>query len=428
MHQIIINGNSEDECRNLLAEAKSKYCLRSSYCRDQNWKWKKDAEKNYLEIPDVSKSVNGIPWNSGKEEVMTSASLALIIDGNSLVYILEKDLESELFDLATSCRVVLCCRVAPLQKAGIVDLIKSRTDDMTLAIGDGANDVSMIQMADVGVGICGQEGRQAVMAADFAMGQFQFLKRLLLVHGHWNYQRVGYLVLYNFYRNAVFVLMLFWYILCTAFSTTSALTDWSSVFYSVIYTSIPTIVVGILDKDLSHRTLLQYPKLYGAGHRQESYNLHLFWITMLDTLWQSLVLFYIPLFTYRESSIDIWSLGSLWTIAVVVLVNIHLAMDIQRWVIITHAAVWGSIVITYACMVVLDSIPVFPNYWTIYHLAKSSAYWLTILLIIIVALLPRFLCKIIHQIFWPSDIQIAREAESQSKRSNFGAKPGQDSS
>ena len=75
----------------------------------------------------------------------------------------------------------------------------------------GANDVSMIQMADVGVGICGQEGRQAVMASDFAMGQFRFLNRLLLVHGHWNYQRMGYLVLYNFYRNAVFVLMLFWY-------------------------------------------------------------------------------------------------------------------------------------------------------------------------------------------------------------------------
>lgn len=69
----------------------------------------------------------------------------------------------------------------------------------------------MIQMADVGVGICGQEGRQAVMASDFAMGQFRFLKRLLLVHGHWNYRRIGYLVLYNFYRNAVFVLMLFWY-------------------------------------------------------------------------------------------------------------------------------------------------------------------------------------------------------------------------
>lgn len=74
----------------------------------------------------------------------------------------------------------------------------------------GANDVSMIQMADVGVGISGQEGRQAVMASDFAMGQFRFLVPLLLVHGHWNYQRMGYMILYNFYRNAVFVLVLFW--------------------------------------------------------------------------------------------------------------------------------------------------------------------------------------------------------------------------
>ncbi|KAG6603532.1 Phospholipid-transporting ATPase 1, partial [Cucurbita argyrosperma subsp. sororia] len=410
MQSIIVNGNSEYDCRKLLADAIEKYGIKSTQGRSQTQKMNCENERH-----DTPKTSGMSDFNEEKEEV-TDKPLALIIDGNSLVYILEKELESELFELATSCNVVLCCRVAPLQKAGIVDLIKSRTDDMTLAIGDGANDVSMIQMADVGVGICGQEGRQAVMASDFAMGQFRFLKRLLLVHGHWNYQRVGYMVLYNFYRNAVFVLMLFWYILCTAFSTTSALTDWSSVFYSVIYTSIPTIFVGILDKDLSHKTLLQYPKLYGAGHRQEAYNLRLFWFTMIDTLWQSLVLFYVPLFIYKESSIDIWSLGSLWTIAVVILVNVHLAMDVQRWVYITHAAVWGSIVITYACMVVLDSIPVFPNYWTIFHLAKSPTYWLSILLIIVVALLPRYLFKVVHQRFWPSDIQIAREAEVLRKR------------
>ncbi|KAI3473084.1 hypothetical protein Pfo_030376 [Paulownia fortunei] len=429
MHQIIVNGNSENECRKLLFDAKAKYRVNSASCCDQITKWKRKAEPDYLEIPPQTKSSNLPQQYAGEEDGPSFGPLALIIDGNSLVYILEKDLETELFDLATSCRVVLCCRVAPLQKAGIVDLIKGRTDDMTLAIGDGANDVSMIQMADVGVGICGQEGRQAVMASDFAMGQFRFLKRLLLVHGHWNYQRIGYLVLYNFYRNAVFVLMLFWYILCTAFSTTSALTDWSSVFYSVIYTSVPTIVVGILDKDLSHNTLLKYPKLYAAGHRQESYNMSLFWITMVDTLWQSLVLFYVPLFTYRESTIDIWSMGSLWTIAVVILVNVHLAMDIQRWVFVTHIAIWGSIIVTYSCMVVLDSIPVFPNYGTIYHLVKSPAYWLSILLITVIGLLPRFIFKVFHQIFWPCDIQIAREAEILRKRRRFyGSKADQVSS
>lgn len=437
MQQIIINGTSEAECRRLLADAKAKYGIKSVGCRSKASNLKMDVESDFLQSICTSTSCNGLVSESEsqilkiangpytlsepteeKVEGPVHTPLALIIDGNSLVYILEKELEPELFDLATSCRVVLCCRVAPLQKAGIVDLIKSRTNDMTLAIGDGANDVSMIQMADVGVGICGQEGRQAVMASDFSMGQFRFLKRLLLVHGHWNYQRMGYLILYNFYRNAVFVLMLFWYILCTGFSATSALTDWSSVFYSLIYTSLPTIVVGILDKDLSHKTLLQYPNLYGAGQRHESYNMRLFWLIMLDTLWQSLVLFYVPVLTYRNSTIDIWSMGSLWTISVVILVNIHLAMDIQCWVLFTHIATWGSIVVTYACMIILDSIPVFPNYGTIYHLAVSRTYWLTILLVVIVALLPRLLLKVIQQRFWPSDIQIAREAEILREPSN----------
>ncbi|GAA0166956.1 primary active transporter [Lithospermum erythrorhizon] len=426
MHQVIINGHSKNECRQLLLNAMIKYGLRSSGCSNRSARLETSEQHN-----DLVDSVSLNPANLSRhheeyETVISGGPLALIIDGNSLVYILEKDLEFELFDLATSCSVVLCCRVAPLQKAGVVDLIKSRTDDMTLAIGDGANDVSMIQMADVGVGICGQEGRQAVMASDFAMGQFRFLKRLLLVHGHWNYQRIGHLVLYNFYRNAVFVLMLFWYTLCAAFSASSAVTDWSSVFYSLIYTSLPTIVVGILDKDLSHKTLLQYPKLYASGHRQESYNLRLFWIMMADTLWQSLVLFYVPVVTYRESTIDIWSIGSLWTISVVILVNIHLAMDIRRWILYTHAAVWGSIVIAYSCVVILDSIPFFPNYGTIYHLAKWPTYWLSILLILVLALLPRFICKVIHQTFCPSDIQIAREAEiSQKRRGGDGPKPGQ---
>ncbi len=74
---------------------------------------------------------------------------------------------------------------------------------MTLAVGDGANDVSMIQKADVGVGIAGREGMQAVMASDFAMARFHFLVRLLLVHGHWCYSRLGNLILYFFYKNIV---------------------------------------------------------------------------------------------------------------------------------------------------------------------------------------------------------------------------------
>ncbi|PON66864.1 P-type ATPase, subfamily IV [Parasponia andersonii] len=385
MTQIIINSSSKESCRRSLQDAIL-------------------MAKKLVTVSGVTDNTEGI---SGA----ALTPVALIIDGTSLVYILDSELEEELFELASKCSVVLCCRVAPLQKAGIVALVKKRTVDMTLAIGDGANDVSMIQMADVGVGISGQEGRQAVMASDFAMGQFRFLVPLLLVHGHWNYQRMGYMILYNFYRNAVFVLVLFWYVLFTCFTLTTAINEWSSVLYSVIYTSVPTIVVGMLDKDLSRRTLLQYPHLYGAGHRQECYNSKLFWLTIMDTLWQSVVIFFIPLLAYWESTIDASSIGDLWTIAVVILVNLHLAMDVIRWTWITHAAIWGSIIATWICVIVIDALPWLIGYWAIFHIAKTKLFWLCLLGIVVAALLPRFVVKYLYQYYSPCDVQIAREAE-----------------
>ncbi|KAI8025640.1 Phospholipid-transporting ATPase 1 [Camellia lanceoleosa] len=395
MTQIVINSNSKESCKKSL----------------------EDALIMSKKLMTVSGAVhNNTEGNSGAG----ASSLALVIDGTSLVYILETELDDQLFQLASKCSVVLCCRVAPLQKAGIVNLVKNKTDDMTLAIGDGANDVSMIQMADVGVGISGQEGRQAVMASDFSMGQFRFLVPLLLVHGHWNYQRMGYMILYNFYRNAVFVLVLFWYTLFTGFTLTTAITEWSSVLYSVIYTSFPTIFVGILDKDLSRMTLLRYPQLYGAGQRGESYNAKLFWITMADTLWQSVAAFFLPLFVYWHSTIDGSSLGDLWTLAVVILVNIHLAMDVIRWTWITHAAVCGSIVATFICVLVIDAIPGLPGYWAIVHLAQTGLFWLCLLGIPIGALIPRFVVKIFVQYYGADDIQIAREAEKFEGFREFG--------
>ncbi|PON59144.1 P-type ATPase, subfamily IV [Trema orientale] len=395
MTQIIINSNSKESCRRCLQEAT-------------------DMAKKLVTRPGVTCDTEGTSR-------VTFTPAALIVDGTSLVYILDSELEEQLFELASKCSVVLCCRVAPLQKAGIVALVKNRTADMTLAIGDGANDVSMIQMADVGVGISGQEGRQAVMASDFAMGQFRFLVPLLLVHGHWNYQRMGYTILYNFYRNAVFVLVLFWYVLYTSYTLTTAITEWSSVLYSVVYTSLPTIVVGILDKDLSRKTLLKYPQLYGAGHRQECYNSKLFWLTMMDTLWQSLAAFFIPLYAYWGSTLDASSIGDLWTIAVVVLVNLHLAMDVIRWTWITHAAIWGSIVATWICVTVIDSFPSLVGYWAIFHVAKTGLFWLCLLGIVVVALLPRFVVKFLYQYYCPCDVQIAREAEKFGNPGDLGA-------
>lgn len=395
MTQIIINSHSKESCRKSLEDAIS-MCKRltSESSRTHNARGGKDPD--------------GI-------------LLALIIDGPTLVHILETELEEELYKVATTCDVVLCCRVAPLQKAGIVALMKKRTDDMTLSIGDGANDVSMIQMADVGIGISGQEGRQAVMASDFAMAQFRFLVPLLLVHGHWNYQRMSYMILYNFYRNAVYVFMTFWYNFYSAFSLSNTISDASGLLYSALYTALPTVMVGIYDQDLSRRTLLKYPQLYGPGLRDQHYNLKLFVLIMLDSLWQSFVLFYVPFFAYSNSSLDNSSLGDLWILSVVLLVNVHIAMDVFRWNWILHATIWGCTAVTFACVVAIDASPAMPGYWAANHLMATMTFWLCLLCILVLAMLPRFVIRVFSAYLQPNDIQIAREYEKFEKRNGATA-------
>lgn len=138
-------------------------------------------------------------------------TLALIIDGKSLTFALEKDQEKDFLDLAVMCKAVICCRVSPLQKALVVKLVKKyQKESILLAIGDGANDVSMIQAAHIGVGISGEEGLQAARSADVAIAQFRFLRKLLLVHGAWSYQRVSKTILFSFYKNITLYLTQFW--------------------------------------------------------------------------------------------------------------------------------------------------------------------------------------------------------------------------
>src|SRR5205085_1102518 len=147
----------------------------------------------------------------GQKDQADQDVLALVIDGKSLTFALEKDLEKLFLDLAVMCKAVICCRVSPLQKALVVKLVKRHLKAILLAIGDGANDVSMIQAAHVGVGISGLEGMQAARSADVAISQFRYLKKLLLVHGAWSYQRLSKLILYSFYKNIALYMTQFWF-------------------------------------------------------------------------------------------------------------------------------------------------------------------------------------------------------------------------
>uniref|UniRef100_A0A804I585 Phospholipid-transporting ATPase n=1 Tax=Musa acuminata subsp. malaccensis TaxID=214687 RepID=A0A804I585_MUSAM len=225
-----------------------------------------------------------------------NAAFALIIDGKTLTYALEDDLKNQFLSLAVNCASVICCRVSPKQKALVVTrLVKEGTGKTTLAIGDGANDVGMIQEADIGVGISGVEGMQAVMASDFSISQFRFLERLLVVHGHWCYKRIAQMICYFFYKNIAFGLTIFYFEAYTGFSGQSVYADWYMLLFNVILTSLPVISLGVFEQDVSSEVCLQFPALYQQGPRNLFFDWYRIFGWMGNGLYSSIVIYFLSI-------------------------------------------------------------------------------------------------------------------------------------
>ncbi|ETN39572.1 uncharacterized protein HMPREF1541_05798 [Cyphellophora europaea CBS 101466] len=230
-------------------------------------------------------------------------TLALIIDGKSLTYALEKDLEKLFLDLALMCKAVICCRVSPLQKALVVKLVKRNLKKLLLAIGDGANDVSMIQAAHVGVGISGLEGLQAARSADVSIAQFRFLRKLLLVHGAWSYQRISKVILYSFYKNVILYITQFWYSFQNMYTGQVIYESWILSFYNVFFTALPPFAIGIFDQFISARLLDRYPQLYQLGQKGTFFRMHSFWTWVGNGFYHSIICYVFSIYFFREDLI-----------------------------------------------------------------------------------------------------------------------------
>lgn len=202
---------------------------------------------------------------------------AIVIDGDSLKLVLDQEIRQKFLLLCKQCKSVLCCRVSPAQKAAVVAMVKTGLDVMTLSIGDGANDVAMIQEADVGVGIAGEEGRQAVMSADYAIGQFRFLQRLVLVHGRWSYRRLAETIANFFYKNIVWTFTIFWYQIYCSFDQTYLYDYTYILLFNLAFTSLPVIFMGVLDQDVSDKVSLAVPQLYRRGIERLEWTQQKFW-------------------------------------------------------------------------------------------------------------------------------------------------------
>ncbi|XP_054999025.1 phospholipid-transporting ATPase VA isoform X1 [Sorex araneus] len=338
----------------------------------------------------------------------------LVIDGRSLAYALEKTLEDKFLFLAKQCRSVLCCRSTPLQKSMVVKLVRSRLKAMTLAIGDGANDVSMIQMADVGVGISGQEGMQAVMASDFALPRFRYLERLLIVHGHWCYTRLANMVLYFFYKNTMFVCLLFWFQFFCGFSASTMIDQWYLIFFNLLFSSLPQLVTGVLDKDVPAHVLLSRPRLYRSGKRIEEYGPYTFWLNMADAAFQSLVCFFIPYLVYYDSDADVFTWGTPITAIALFTFLLHLGIETRTWTWLNWITCIFSVVLFFSVALIYNSscptcYPPSNPHWTIQTLMGDPLFYLTCLLAPVAALLPRLFFKALQGSLFPTPLQLGRQ-------------------
>ncbi|CAH8494750.1 unnamed protein product [Schistosoma turkestanicum] len=284
------------------------------------------------------------------DRIRMENEFALIVDGQTLEYALLCECREQFLNVALSCKSVICCRVSPWQKAQLVKLVrKSIKNVVTLAIGDGANDVGMIQAAHVGVGISGMEGRQAACASDYTIAQFRFLNKLLLVHGAWNYNRLTKLILYSFYKNVCLYLIQFWFAILSGFSGQIVFERWSIGLYNVIFTAAPPMALGLFDRSCSVNNCLKYPELYRDTQASASFNPKVFFCWILNSIYHSSLLFWIPLLAFSVDTVyangqtsSLFVLGNSVYTYVVVTVCLKAGLEHTAWTWLSHLAIWSS--------------------------------------------------------------------------------------
>jgi phospholipid-translocating ATPase len=349
-----------------------------------------------------------------------TADASVIIDGVALASVFEDDsLKRKFLLLCKQCKAVLCCRVSPAQKAQVVSLVRDSLNVMTLAIGDGANDVAMIQTANVGVGIVGEEGRQAAMSSDYAIGQFRFLTRLVLVHGRWDYKRLSETIPVFFYKNVVFTLTLFWYGIYNNFDGSYLMEYTLIMFYNLAFTSLPIIFLGIFDQDVEADVAVKVPQLYKTGILREEWNQWKFIWYMIDGLYQSVVSFFFPILIFTSGSIATYNglnidqrfwIGNFVITISVVAVNVYTVLRQYRWDWLTLLIDSISVLLVFFWIGVYSASTYSAGFYRSgSQVFGSLTFWVCLLPSVIACLLPRFVWNTIKVFYFPRDIDIIRE-------------------
>lgn len=328
------------------------------------------------------------------------AHCVLVVDGSTLGDIEGSAALFGLFiSLGMKCDSVICCRASPSQKASMVSKVRSvQPNRVTLAIGDGANDIAMIQSADVGVGITGKEGLQAARTSDYSIAQFRYLIKLLLVHGRYNYVRTSKFVLCTFYKELLFYLSQLVYQRYTLFTGSSLYESWSLSMFNTLFTSLPVLCIGMFEKDLRPSTLIAVPELYGKGVHNEAFNFPTFVMWVLLATSQTVCLSFMLYYLYGfETLVDntTYPLGVvMFTVFIIVintkcnLVEMHSITKICviAWCVSVFGwALWCIILV--ALYKTKENVIFYVSDGLFGHFGKDPTFWLAILNLTCVGLL-----------------------------------------
>ena len=351
------------------------------------------------------------------------AHCVVVVDGQTLSMIeAAPPIEALFFELTVIADSVVCCRASPSQKASLVEAIRMRVNgSVTLAIGDGANDIAMIQEAHVGIGITGKEGLQAARTSDYSIAQFRFLTKLLLVQGRWNYIRVCKYTVGTFWKEMLFYLTQAMYQRYAGYTGTSLYEPWSISMFNTLFTSLPVIFMGVFEKDLAASTLLAVPELYTIGQRNGGFNFRIYLAWMFMAASEAVAVFFCMYGIFGKAVITrddtLFAMGDMTYTAVVIIIwtKIQLiAMHNKSYVI----AISGILCVGgwFLWNIVLgaiyhDNIIYDVQGGMLYRFGRSMLWWFTLVIIVTAVVVWELAVASLRAAWFPTDVDVFQELE-----------------
>lgn len=314
----------------------------------------------------------------------------LLIDGESLGLMLGY-FRQDFITIAVKLPAVIACRCSPTQKAEVAQLIRQYTKKRVCCIGDGGNDVSMIQAADVGIGIVGKEGRQASLAADFSITQFCHLTKLLVWHGRNSYKRSAKLAQFIIHRGLIISVCQTMYNIAGHFDPKGLFKDWLMVGYATVYTMAPVFSL-VLDRDVDEQVANLYPELYKELKTGKSLSYQTFFTWVLVSVYQGVIIQGLTQLLVGE--VDGPRMLSVSFTVLVLNELIMVAVAVTTWHPIMIVCILGTAVL-YAA-----SVPFLGSYYDLAYVASLSWVW-RVVAVAAISLVPVWGGKVIRRMWKP---------------------------